>query len=85
MCHRAIRDGNAAEKSKKAYDRIVARDTEYYIGGPQQAKPADGNLKKGTRVRLVREAGSYSLIETENGIVAYVATTSLQRIDKAKE
>lgn len=51
--------------------------TPYYTTGPQQARPADGNLPLGTRVKLIKNEGSYSLVTTENGISAYVLTSAL--------
>jgi hypothetical protein len=60
------------------YTHVVTADTEYYLDGPQQARPADGVLAAGTRVRLVNESGSYSLVETSDRLRAYVASDSLQ-------
>jgi hypothetical protein len=56
----------------------LTADTEYYRDGPQQARPADGVLPAGSRVRLVSEAGSYSLVETSDGLRVYVAGAGLQ-------
>jgi hypothetical protein len=56
----------------------ITADTEYYRDGPQQARPADGVLAAGTRVRLVSESGSYSLVETSDRMQVYVASDSLQ-------
>jgi hypothetical protein len=56
----------------------VTSDTEYYRDGPQQARPADGILAAGTRVRLVQESGSYSLVESSDRMQVYVASASLQ-------
>ena len=53
----------------------------YYVGGPQQARPSEGAFSKGTKVRLVRDAGSYSLVQSETGITAYVTTGCLKKID----
>jgi hypothetical protein len=61
-----------------AYTHTVTVDTEYYRDGPQQARPADGTLAAGTKVRLVSESGSYSLVETSNHMQVYVASASLQ-------
>ncbi len=56
----------------------------YYLGGPQQARPPEGKFKSGTRVRLVRAAGSYSVVQSETGITAHVATAALKPIAKNK-
>jgi len=54
----------------------------YYLDGPQQARPPEGIFKTGTRVRLVRAAGSYSVVQSESGITAHVATAALKKISK---
>jgi hypothetical protein len=54
----------------------------YYLGGPQQARPPEGQFKPGTRVTLVRKNGSYCVVKSETGITAHVATTALKPIGK---
>jgi hypothetical protein len=54
----------------------------YYLGGPQQARPPEGRFKPGTRVRLVRNAGSYCVVQSENGITAHVSTSALKPIKR---
>jgi hypothetical protein len=68
----------AAGCSRSSYTHTVTADTEYYLDGPQQARPPDGTLSAGTAVRLVSEAGSYSLVETPDHMQVYVATDSLR-------
>ena len=55
---------------------------QYYLNGPQQARAPDGSFPKGTRVKLIRESGSYSLVLSESGITAYVTTGCLKEIGK---
>jgi hypothetical protein len=64
--------------SRSSYTHTIATNTEYYLDGPQQARPPDGTLPAGTAVRLVSEAGSYSLVETPDRLQVYVATDSLR-------
>ena len=54
----------------------------YYLTGPQQARPPEGKFKPGTRIQLLRNAGSYSQVQSEGGITAYVATGALKAIKK---
>ena len=54
----------------------------YYLTGPQQARPPEGKFKSGTKVKLQRNAGSYSQVQSESGITAYVATGALKPIKK---
>ena len=56
----------------------VALETEYYKTGPQQMRPPDGKFAPGTKVRIVREAGSYIQVESETGVTAYVEAGSLK-------
>ena len=57
---------------------ITSSRVAYYVTGPQQARPPDGFWEKGTRVRLVSKAGSYSMVESESGVTAYVSTDSFR-------
>ena len=68
----------AAGCSAGTTTHTITADTQYYRDGPQQARPADGVLAAGTRVRLVSESGSYSLVETSDRMRVYVASDSLQ-------
>lgn len=57
-------------------------ETVYYLTGPQQARPPEGKFKPGTRVQLLRNAGSYSQVQSESGITAHVATSALKPLKK---
>lgn len=59
---------------------VITTDAVYYKGGPQQAQPPDGTFKTGTKVTLIEEAGSYSLVRSADGIDAYVAADALSRV-----
>ncbi len=65
------------QPSGGAFTHVVATDTDYYESGPAQARPPEGVLEAGTRVRLLQEAGSYIQVETEDGITGYVARDAL--------
>jgi len=64
---------------EKAFTHEIIRPTEYYLGGPQQARPPDGQFPAEMPVRVVEEAGSYTLIEAKTGVQAYVAADAIQR------
>ncbi len=57
---------------------VLLREEAWYADGPHQSRPPDGVLKVGTRVRLLRNNGSYSVVELSNGRTAYVTTGSLK-------
>ncbi|MEO0444747.1 MAG: hypothetical protein AAF191_01590 [Verrucomicrobiota bacterium] len=67
---------NAPSSPPPPYSRLV-RSVEYYRGGPQQASPPDGTLPVGTSVQVIRESGSYVLIETNSGMQAFVPADAI--------
>ncbi len=66
-----------------AFTHRITEPTEYYKGGPQQAQPPDGQFKAETKVKLIEKAGSYSLVQSEDGVEAYVATGALAELEDA--
>ncbi len=60
---------------------VITQQVVYYKAGPQQAIPPDGKLEAGTKVCIVREAGSYTEIKAENGVQGYVTADSLKRLE----
>jgi len=68
----------AHQSSDSEFSHVIAAETEYYTTGPQQGRPPDGTFQAGTKVSVVENAGSYSIVESENGVRAYVATDSLK-------
>lgn len=82
QCHQVVRDNEALLPEKVSQlTHVVTHATEYYVGGPQQARPADGTLEAGTLVSLEQQAGSYAKVLTEEGVRAFVATDALKEID----
>lgn len=67
---------------KASYTHVIAEETAYYLNGPQQAMPPQGRFPKGTKVTIVRDAGSYAVVTSENGITAHVATSALKKMEK---
>ena len=68
---------SAAAAAQAEYPDEIGSMTAYYTGGPQQGRPPDGQLWPGTPVKVLQDAGSYSLILTADGIEAYVATAAI--------
>jgi uncharacterized protein YgiM (DUF1202 family) len=61
------------------FTHVVEKDTPYYETGPQQGRPKDGTLAKGTKVRLTgKNIGGYVQIDAENGVQGYVAQSDLK-------
>jgi hypothetical protein len=62
-----------------AFTHVVTANTPYYTTGPQQARPPDGTFQSQTKVRVIRDAGSYCQVQSENGITAYVSAGALKK------
>ncbi|MCG8583392.1 MAG: hypothetical protein MI757_01605 [Pirellulales bacterium] len=82
-CHRAIRKGeHEAGKSLKPTGHLwthrVRLETEYYLTGPQQGRPADGKLAEGAKVVHIKAHGSYCKVRTEAGDAVFVACDALE-------
>jgi len=70
-----------AEKNVVKVTHVIRSEETYYLDGPQQMRPPDGKFKAGTKVELVEEAGSYSVVVSEDGIKAYISTGALKSIE----
>jgi hypothetical protein len=74
------------ERRDDEYTHIVVRNTPYYLTGPEQGSPPDGELQRGTKVRYLEvTVGSYLWVHTENGIQCYVDGKDLTPINVASE
>jgi hypothetical protein len=60
------------------WTHVIARDEPYYFTGPQQGRPPDGHFVAGTHVRILGDGGSYSRVESEDGITAWVSKSAVQ-------
>ena len=60
---------------------VVTTETAYYETSPAQKRAADGTLPVGTEVRIVREAGSYVKVATEEGLTAFIAADAIEAKD----
>ncbi|REJ96476.1 MAG: hypothetical protein DWQ35_04585 [Planctomycetota bacterium] len=80
-CHDVVRDNRQMlpDEGEKV-THSVEKATEYYVGGPQQGRPADGIIEAGTEVSLIETAGSYALVLTEDGVRGYVAIDALVKL-----
>ena len=66
-----------APAAETSFPDVITSSTAYYTGGPQQGRPPDGTLAEGTRIRVIADAGSYSVVQTADGIHAYVSTGAI--------
>jgi len=66
-----------APAAETSFPDVITSSTAYYTDGPQQGRPPDGTLAEGTRIRVIADAGSYSVVQTADGIHAYVSTGAI--------
>lgn len=60
---------------------IVIRETSYYETGPQQGRPPEGELKKGTLIIILNPSDSYPRVQTEDGsVTAYILAKDITLI-----
>lgn len=52
---------------KNKDSHIVIAETSYYDNSPQQGEPADGTLKAGETVSMVKSGDRYSPVKLPNG------------------
>jgi hypothetical protein len=52
-------------------------DASYYATNPEPARPPEGRLRAGTKVRLLGQRNGYARVETEDGIRGCVASNVL--------
>ncbi len=74
----SIPSQNAADLPKT---HVLISDSPYYRNGPQQARPSDGTFSAGTEVTLLQNNGSYSIVQSAEGVTGHVATAALQPIE----
>jgi len=67
-----------AESAAAPATFVLATGTVYYAGDPQRGHKPDGTFRRGTKVSLVHRAGNFSVVRSEDGIEAYVATHTLE-------
>ena len=67
-------------KSAPTFTHEIVGNTTYYLDGPQQGRNPDGTFAIGTRVKLIRDAGSYAQVESESGVIAFVSVSSLKML-----
>jgi hypothetical protein len=76
-CHQPAHEPPPIESP---WTHALRTDAAFYTDGPQQARPPDGTLERGLRVRIVEDAGSYVRVVTEDERKAYVARDALASI-----
>ena len=56
---------------------VISHDTVFYKTGPEQATPPDGTFKAGTRIEVIQEAGSYTLVRAQDGTEGYISSAAI--------
>ena len=60
-------------------DAVITSKTVYYVSGPQQSRPPEGEFEIGTRVSVEKINGAYLLVTDKKGITAWVSADSVSR------
>lgn len=60
---------------------VVTQNAPYYVDGPSQLAPPQGELPRGTKVLVIRNTGTYSRVLTADFIDAYVWNNSLMELE----
>ena len=60
-------------------DAVITSTTFYYVSGPQQSRPPEGEFAAGTRVTIAKMNGAYLLVTDKKGLAAWVSADSVSR------
>ncbi len=63
------------------FNFIVTKETPYYLDGPWQGRAPDGTMKEGTKLRILKDIGSYLLVESPTRLRAYVSSDDLTKLN----
>lgn len=74
--------GAGAGSAAIRFTHVVSTEAAYYRESPAQGRPFDGSLYPGTKVVLLRDAGSYALVRTESGADVFVAADTLRELSR---
>jgi hypothetical protein len=69
--------GEPTAQPAESFPNVLVRQVEYYTSGPQQGRPPDGKFPLGTKVRVLRRTGGYSLVRSDSGVEAYVSSDAI--------
>ena len=58
---------------------VITSKTVYYVGGPQQSRPPEGEFTAGTKVTIAKMNGHYLLVTDKKGLTAWVSADSVTR------
>jgi hypothetical protein len=70
--------GSVAAQTEGPAVFVLSTGTVYYSGDPLHGHKPDGTFRRGTKVSLVHRVGNYSVVRSEDGVEAYVATHTLE-------
>src|SRR5215207_6741510 len=76
---------DALDARAQDFTHMVTENAPYYLGGPWQPGPPDGTLPAETKVALLRVAGSYVLVRSEDGNEAWMAADRITAIQRTPE
>lgn len=78
-CANSQHQEHSVQDAKTDTGPVISYDTMFYKVGPQQAVPPDGKFEAGTRLEVIQEAGSYTLVRAEDGREGYVFSDAISQ------
>ena len=78
--HLVLPPGGLTRQPSFSATHRVTVSTPYYLTGPQQSRPPEGEFAPSTRVTLISRQGGHAKVIHENGVTAYVSVSSLTPI-----
>ncbi|MCA9507191.1 MAG: hypothetical protein KC505_02070 [Myxococcales bacterium] len=65
---------------EREFGYVVIADSAYYLDGPWQGRSPDGSIAAGTKVKLIKEVGSYQQVLDMQGKKFYISSNSVQKM-----
>jgi hypothetical protein len=71
--------GQKQTPPRETWTHELTQDEAWYEH-PAQGRPPDGTMLKGTKVRVLNPAGSYTEVLSDDGVRGYVSSASLRAL-----
>lgn len=69
------------DTSTQSFSHVITAEVEFYTTEPQKGRSPDGKFLAGTKVNIIQQAGSYTLVRSEGGVEAYVASDAIKETE----
>jgi hypothetical protein len=72
-------DGQKTPATRETWTHQLTQDEAWYEN-PAQGRPPNGTIRKGSKVRVLNPAGSYTDVLSEDGVRGFVSSESLRAL-----